>query len=93
MYWLNVFFLINGIWISGEAFDGWHARGPYPTVLECIVAKFRSEIEFGENPREYPARFECSRSRPTLTRDFETCNLEPGTRLYGGVTVWSFGCR
>lgn len=93
MYWLNVFFLINGIWMSGEAFEGWHARGPYPTLLECIAEKFRSETEFSDNPREYPAKFECSRTRPTLIREFENCSLGPDRVVpHGRVTVWSLRC-
>ncbi len=76
MYWLNIFFLINGMWITGEAFEGWHARGPFPTLSECILEKIRSETEFSENPREFPARFQCSRERPRIKRDLELCLQE-----------------
>jgi hypothetical protein len=75
------------MWIPGEAFEDWGARGPYATRAECLVVLIRSEMEFSETPREYPARFMCSTTPPRLSRNIEDCSLDPPTTLpNGGAT-------
>lgn len=34
-WWLNVFFMINGIWVPGSELDGWAPR-PYPSEEICL---------------------------------------------------------
>jgi hypothetical protein len=93
MYWLYVLFLINGTWIPGESFEGWEPRGPYPNRAACIVEMLRSEMDFSENPREHPARFVCSSTRPRSQRDIEDCSLVPNEPFaYGGARLWFFRC-
>ena len=61
-YLLVVFFLFDGIWIEGEASQGW---GPYPYENEgsCLAGKARAEAIHADlkqvNPRAAEKRFEC----------------------------------
>ena len=61
-YLLVVFFLLDGIWVQGEASKGW---GPYPyeTEAACLEGKARAEaihVNLKQvNPRALDKRFEC----------------------------------
>ncbi len=62
-YWLNVFFLINGVWIPGQQFDGWAPRA-FPTEATCLERKAFAERQGCEKPLDVPATWICSAAEP-----------------------------
>jgi hypothetical protein len=54
MWWLNVFFLIGGLWVPGHQFPGWGPRA-YQTEAACLERKAFAERQCREQPLDYPA--------------------------------------
>lgn len=65
-WWLNVFFLINGVWVPGETLDGWAPRS-YPSEATCVERRIEAEANCRANPLSYEARWFCSAGEPALT--------------------------
>ena len=63
MWWLNVFFLVNGVWIAGHQLDGWAPRG-YSSEQECIERKSFAEKECRLYPLKYSAAWFCTFGEP-----------------------------
>ena len=63
-YWLVVYIMINGAWVSGEELEGW---GPvaYESEALCLESKARAEALHEdlrrENPRANDKQFACER--------------------------------
>lgn len=61
-YLLVVYFLMSGVWIRGDEFEGWGAI-PYPTEAACLERKTRAEeiqVDLRRvNPRASPKRYVC----------------------------------
>jgi hypothetical protein len=61
-YLLVVYFLMSGVWIRGDEFEGWGAI-PYPTEAACLERKARAEeiqVDLRRvNPRASPKRYVC----------------------------------
>ncbi len=61
-YLLVVYFLMSGVWIRGDEFEGW---GPiaYPTEAACLESKVRAEAFQADlkrvNPRALAKRYVC----------------------------------
>lgn len=64
-WWLNVFFLINGLWVPGYELPGWSPR-EYPTQAECEERRAFAENECRATPLRYESRWFCSPERPLL---------------------------
>ncbi|ESR23375.1 hypothetical protein [Lutibaculum baratangense] len=62
-WWLSVFFLVNGVWVSGDDIDGWSSRA-YPTEDACLERKSFAERECREHPLEHSAMWYCSPGAP-----------------------------
>lgn len=62
-WWLNVFFLINGVWVPGHQIDGWSPRA-YGSEAECIERKTFAERQCAAFPLTYPAAWICTKDRP-----------------------------
>lgn len=65
-WWLNVFFLVNGVWISGQSVDGWAPRA-YETEAICLERKVYAERQCRDAPLPYEARWVCSQGEPLTT--------------------------
>ena len=61
-YLLVVYFLMSGVWIRGDAFEGWGPI-PYPTEAACLERKMRAEELQADlrrvNPRALAKRYVC----------------------------------
>ena len=62
-WWLNVFFMINGIWVPGSDLDGWYPRA-YASEQECAEHKASAERSCRERPLEYEAAWFCTFAEP-----------------------------
>lgn len=62
-WWLNVFFLINGVWVPGHQLDGWSPR-PYETKEECVERRDFAIDYCHRNQLEYKAAWICSPEKP-----------------------------
>lgn len=62
-WWLNVFFLVNGLWIPGHELSGWAPRA-YPTEAACEERRAFAERECRLYPLAYEARWICSPGAP-----------------------------
>ncbi|ESR24073.1 hypothetical protein [Lutibaculum baratangense] len=62
-WWLNVFFLVNGLWVPGQEFDGWAPR-PYASERLCFERKTFAERESRLHPLDHPAVWICSEGEP-----------------------------
>lgn len=62
-WWLNVFFLVNGIWVPGHEFDGWSPRRQ-STEQECLERKAFAELQSHTYPLKYESTWLCSPGRP-----------------------------
>jgi hypothetical protein len=65
-WWLNVFFLVNGLWVPGYEMPGWSPRA-YPTEAECQERRAFAERECRASPLRYDSLWICSPAQP-LTR-------------------------
>jgi hypothetical protein len=65
MWWLNVFFLVHGLWVPGHQMspDGWSPRS-YATEQECLDRRAYAERQCKEHPLDYPAAWICSPNAP-----------------------------
>lgn len=65
-WWLNVFFFINSIWVSGSQLDGW---GPVPLETEqiCIERKAHAERACRDHPLAYKTVWICSRGEEPMS--------------------------
>lgn len=64
-WWLNVFFLINGLWVPGHQLQGWGPR-PHPTEALCLERKAFAERECRAYPLSYPSAWICSPGQPLI---------------------------
>ncbi len=64
-WWLNVFFLANGVWIAGADLQhtGWSAR-VYTTQAECLARKAFAEKACARDPLPLPTLWVCSPGKP-----------------------------
>lgn len=62
-WWLTVFFLIGGSWVSGDGLDGWSSR-PYATAAECELRKSFAVVQTARYPLDFEARWVCNMGRP-----------------------------
>ncbi len=64
-YLLVVYFLMSGVWIRGDALEGWGPI-PYPTEAACLERKMRAEELQADlrrvNPRALAKRYVCEPS-------------------------------
>jgi hypothetical protein len=65
-WWLNVFFLINGLWVPGAELSGWAPRA-YATQAECEERRAFAERECRAAPLRYESRWICSPGGPLTT--------------------------
>ncbi len=61
-YLLVVYFLMSGVWVRGDEFEGWGAIS-YPTEAACLERKARAEeiqVDLKRvNPRALAKRYVC----------------------------------
>ncbi len=62
-WWLTVFFLINGTWVSGDKLDGWGSR-KFQTADECETRRGFAEIQTDRYPPGMPSRWVCNFAVP-----------------------------
>jgi hypothetical protein len=62
-WWLGVFFLINGTWVSGDQLDGWSSR-KYLTSDECEIRRSFAEHQTSLYPPDIPSRWLCNYGAP-----------------------------
>ena len=62
-WWLNVFFLVNGLWVPGHEMTGWAPRA-YETEAQCLERKRFAERQCGRAPRGVDALWICSPGEP-----------------------------
>ncbi|WP_372620477.1 hypothetical protein [Falsiroseomonas sp.] len=62
-WWLNVFFLVNGLWVPGYEVSGWAPRA-YASQAECLERRAFAERECQAAPLRFEARWICSPGRP-----------------------------
>ena len=62
-WWLNVFFLIDGEWVSGGEIHGWSPRA-FDSEAECFERKAYAEARCAESPLDHPAEWICSKGEP-----------------------------
>ena len=87
-WWLNVFFLVNGVWLPGAYFDGW-APLPYQSQAACMARKEAGEGNCARVPLRFEAAWICSPDRPLAEAPPE---LDPGASLPGRI-LWSLRAR
>jgi|LNFM01.1.fsa_nt_gb hypothetical protein len=65
MWWLNVFFLVHGLWVPGHQMspEGWSPRS-YATEQECLERRAYAERQCKEHPLDYPTAWICSPDNP-----------------------------
>lgn len=65
VWWLSVFFLVNGQWIPGHVVEptGWAPRS-YVTEAECDERKRFAEKQCVDWPLRYKAVWFCSKDKP-----------------------------
>lgn len=65
MWWLSVFFLVNGAWVSGSDISppGWSPRA-YNSEAACLARKEFAETQSREFPLELPSEWRCSSAHP-----------------------------
>jgi hypothetical protein len=74
-WWLNVFFLVHGVWLPGIYFDGW-APLPYETRAACVARKQAGEENCARVPLEFRAAWVCSPGRPLVEPPSELNHVE-----------------
>lgn len=63
VWWLTVFFLIQGEWVPGSKIDGWSPR-PFPTETACLDHRAFAEKECRERPLDFESVWICSKGEP-----------------------------
>jgi hypothetical protein len=65
MWWLNVFFLVQGLWVPGHEMrpEGWGPRA-YQTEAECQERRVWAERQCKAHPLDFPAVWICSANEP-----------------------------
>lgn len=63
MWWLNVFFLINGVWTPGAQLEGWSPR-EYASEQECLERKSFAENECRLHPLKHASVWTCTFGEP-----------------------------
>jgi hypothetical protein len=69
-WWLNVFFLINGLWVPGSELHGWAPR-EYPSEAVCMERRAFAERECRAYPLAHESRWFCSEGEPLRTMPAE----------------------
>ena len=86
-WWLTVFFLMQGAWISGDSFEGWASRA-YPNHAACEARRSFADLETSRHPLDLPARWVCNRGTPATKPPPEMLNVKleaftpPGVHWY-----------
>jgi hypothetical protein len=63
IWWLSVFFLIQGEWVPGSTIEGWSPR-QYATQAECLERKSFAELQSLRFPLDYETTWICSLNFP-----------------------------
>ncbi len=67
VWWLSVFFLIEGVWVPGSevSIGGWSPRA-YPTEQACLARKAFAEKQCRDFPLKFPVEWRCTAPDPLL---------------------------
>lgn len=63
VWWLTVFFLIQGEWVASSKFEGWSPR-PFPTQAACLEHLSFAQKECRERPLDFESVWICNKGEP-----------------------------
>jgi hypothetical protein len=63
VWWLTVFFLIQGEWVPGSKIDGWSPRA-FPTEVGCLEHRAFAEKACEERPLNLDTVWTCNYGEP-----------------------------
>lgn len=63
VWWLSVFFLVQGQWVPGTDYEGWAPR-PFQSETECKSRKAFAELQCADHPLDYKAVWICNKGEP-----------------------------